>query len=138
MSAHVMRNDRPLFATKDPARGTDVEVRAAFEGYVSYFGTYTIDPQTQTVTHHVRGASFPNWIGSVRFFQDVARGSKEFGNCFVFQRGNLRCRMNSCAAKNFIRVNIDDPGDQLLLHENRFHCAAMFSENILELRKIDI
>ncbi len=64
MSAHVMRNDRPLFATKDPARGTDVEVRAAFEGYVSYFGTYTIDPQTQTVTHHVRGASFPNWIGN--------------------------------------------------------------------------
>jgi len=64
MSAHVMRNDRPLFATKDPARGTDVEVRAAFEGYFSYFGTYTIDPQTQTVTHHVRGASFPNWIGN--------------------------------------------------------------------------
>ena len=46
--------------------------------------------------------------------------------------------MNSCAAKNFIRVNIADAGDQLLVHQNRFHCAAMFSENIFELRKIDI
>jgi Lipocalin-like domain len=64
MSAHAMRNDRPCFASKDPARGTDAEIRAAFEGHVSYFGTYTIDPQTQTVTHHVRGASFPNWVGS--------------------------------------------------------------------------
>src|SRR3989454_12381317 len=28
MSAHVMRNDRPFFAAKDPARGTDAELRA--------------------------------------------------------------------------------------------------------------
>jgi hypothetical protein len=64
MSAHVMRDDRPLFAANDPVRGTDAEVRAAFEGYTSYFGTYTIDTQTQTVTHHVRGASYPNWVAS--------------------------------------------------------------------------
>lgn len=64
MSAHVMRNDRPLFAANDPDRGTDAEVRAAFEGYASHFGTYTIDQATQTVTHHVRGAWYPNWIGS--------------------------------------------------------------------------
>jgi len=63
MSAHVMRNDRPLFAANDPGRGTDGEVRAAFDGMTSYFGTYTIDPATKTVTHHVRGASYPNWIG---------------------------------------------------------------------------
>ena len=49
MSAHVMRNDRPLFAAKDPARGTDAELRAAFEDYGSYFGTYTIDQTRQTV-----------------------------------------------------------------------------------------
>jgi hypothetical protein len=63
MSAHVTRNDRPLFAADDPARGTDAEVRAAFDGHASYFGTYTIDQATQTVTHHVHGAWYPNWIG---------------------------------------------------------------------------
>jgi len=71
MSAHVMRNDRPLFAAKDPARGTDAELRAAFEDYGSYFGTYTIDQTRQTVTHQVRGAWYPNWIGhdQVRHFK---------------------------------------------------------------------
>jgi lipocalin-like protein len=71
MSAHVMRSDLPLFAANDPARGTDAELRAAFDGYGSYFGTYTIDHAKQTVTHHVRGAWYPNWIGhdQVRHFR---------------------------------------------------------------------
>jgi hypothetical protein len=71
MSAHVMRDDRPLFAAKDPARGTDAELRAAFGDYGSYFGTYTIDQARQTVTHQVRGAWYPNWIGhdQVRHFK---------------------------------------------------------------------
>ncbi len=76
MSAHVLRNDRPRFAANDSAKGTDAEVRAAFEGHTSYFGTYTVDGAKQTVTHHVRGSSYPNWIGTdqVRHFElDGAR-----------------------------------------------------------------
>jgi len=70
MSAHVMRVDRPTFASDDSGAGTDAEVRAAFEGHTSYFGTYTIDPSAGTVTHHVRGASYPNWMGhdQVRYY----------------------------------------------------------------------
>ena len=70
MSAHVMRVDRPTFASDDSGSGTDAEVRAAFEGHASYFGTYTIDPSARTVTHHVRGASYPNWMGhdQVRYY----------------------------------------------------------------------
>jgi len=63
MSAHVMRLDRPTFASDDSGSGTDAEVRAAFEGHVSYFGTYTIGPSARTVTQHVRGSSYPNWVG---------------------------------------------------------------------------
>lgn len=63
MSAQLMRADRPRFAASDPARGTDTEVRAAFDGHVAYFGTYSIDDSKRAVTHHVTGASFPNWIG---------------------------------------------------------------------------
>lgn len=78
MSAHVMRNDRPLFAANDSARGTDAEVRAAFEGYTSYFGTYTIDTTKQTVTHRVRGASYPNWVASdqMRYYKFDGSGSR--------------------------------------------------------------
>ena len=71
MSAHVMRVDRPAFASNDPGSGTDAELRAAFEGHVSYFGTYTVNPTARTVTHHVRGASYPNWVGydQIRYYR---------------------------------------------------------------------
>jgi hypothetical protein len=67
----VMRVDRPVFASNDPGSGTDGEVRAAFEGHASYFGTYTIDPSARTVAHHVHGASYPNWMGKdqIRFYR---------------------------------------------------------------------
>jgi len=65
-----MRVDRPAFASNDPGSGTDAEVRAAFEGHLSYFGTYNVDLIARTVTHHVRGASYPNWIGhdQIRYY----------------------------------------------------------------------
>jgi len=71
MSGHLMKVDRPTFASNDSGSGTDAEVRAAFEGHVSYFGTYTVDPSARTVIHHVRGASYPNWIGheQVRYYR---------------------------------------------------------------------
>lgn len=71
MSVHLMRRDRPQFATNDRLGGTPEQIKSAFQGYQGYFGTYTIDEQDQSVTHHLRGASFPNWVGAdqKRFFQ---------------------------------------------------------------------
>ena len=70
-SAHLMRPDRPRFASGDRARGTDAETRAAFVGYLAYFGRYTVDPARGTVTHFIEGATFPNWVGTeqVRHFR---------------------------------------------------------------------
>src|SRR5437870_12915730 len=47
MSAHVMRNDRPLFAAKDPARGTDAELVPPFEISGSYFAPSPFDQRRQ-------------------------------------------------------------------------------------------
>ena len=66
MSAHVIRADRPAFVSDDPGSGTDAEVRLAFEGHVSYFGTYTVDPSAGTVTHHVRGRRIPIGLVTIR------------------------------------------------------------------------
>lgn len=33
-------------------------------GYTAYFGTYTIDPENKTVTHHVIGSTNRNWVGT--------------------------------------------------------------------------
>jgi hypothetical protein len=71
MCAQLMRPDRPAFAINDQMKGTPEEVKSAFEGYISYFGTYEVNKEKGTVTHHVKGSLFPNWLGSdqIRFFE---------------------------------------------------------------------
>jgi hypothetical protein len=77
MSAHLMNPDRPRLAGGDRALGTDADVRAAFIGYLAYYGRYSADPARGIVTHHVEGASFPNWVGvdQLRYY----RLSREVG-----------------------------------------------------------
>ena len=43
MAAQIMRLDRPLIASGDQKQATDAEARAGFEGYLAYFGRYTVD-----------------------------------------------------------------------------------------------
>ncbi len=64
MSAQLMKTARARFASRDPALGTEAEVRDAFDGYIAYFGTYSVDDAARAVTHTVQGASFPNWTGA--------------------------------------------------------------------------
>ena len=59
MSAHLMRSGRP----KEPA-STESARAAAFQGYLGYFGPYTVDAAKQIVVHHVAGSSLPNWLGT--------------------------------------------------------------------------
>lgn len=47
---------RPKYAGTSP---TPDEARAALIGYTAYFGTYTIDEQAKTVTHHHEGSINP-------------------------------------------------------------------------------
>ena len=57
MAAQLMRiNRKPL---SQPS--TETERAAAYAGYTAYFGKYTIDPAAAKVTHHVEGATNPNW-----------------------------------------------------------------------------
>jgi hypothetical protein len=64
MAVQLMRIDRPAFASDDVFQGTPEEIRAAYEGFTAYFGTYTVDDVAGTVTHHIRGHIFPNRNGS--------------------------------------------------------------------------
>jgi hypothetical protein len=54
-----------------PAAGTDKEKMAAFDNYVAYYGTYSVDLKAQTITHHLEDASPPNLRGmnNVRWFE---------------------------------------------------------------------
>lgn len=70
MSAVLMKRDRPKFASGDMANGTPEEIKAAFEGFDAYCGTFTLDEAESVVTHHVEACRFPNWEGTdqVRHF----------------------------------------------------------------------
>ena len=71
MSVLIMRRNRPKFASDNRWGGTSEEIEAAFEGFIAYCGTYEVNEETGTVTHHVEGSSFPNEEGTdkVRFFK---------------------------------------------------------------------
>jgi len=71
MSALLMNPDRPKFVSGDMMKGTPEELKAAFERFDAYCGTYIIDIEKSQITHNVQGSKFPNWVGTaqVRFFE---------------------------------------------------------------------
>lgn len=71
MAAQMMSTDRDRLSSSNPLKTPAEEYKKAFLGFVSYFGKYTLDIGNGTVTHHVTGASAPNWVGrdQLRFFE---------------------------------------------------------------------
>lgn len=75
MSVHLVRRDRPRFATDDRMGGTPEQIRAAFIGYQGYFGTFTVNEAEGSITHHIEAGSFPNWVGAdqKRFYERTGK-----------------------------------------------------------------
>lgn len=63
MAVQFGRRDRPAFASGELRGGTPDEMKAAFFGYVAYYGAYSADADASTVTHRIEGSLFPNWEG---------------------------------------------------------------------------
>lgn len=60
LSLHIMTgNDRALVS----AETTDAERGAIYSPYIGYYGTYSVDYDAMTVTHHIEGSKSPNRIG---------------------------------------------------------------------------
>jgi hypothetical protein len=71
MSVQIaVKGDRKPFAN-GMGSGTVEEKAAAFDSYFSYYGTYTVDPKAQTITHHIKNYSYPDGAGlnNVRWFE---------------------------------------------------------------------
>ena len=64
LSLHLMRPDRREWDSGDFLRPTPDELSESMLGYFGYFGTYTADEASGTVTFHVEGAAYPNYIGT--------------------------------------------------------------------------
>jgi hypothetical protein len=64
MSAQIMRPDRPKFQAASQASWTADEKAAAFDGFIAYYGTYSVSDTERAVIHHVEASLYPHWVGS--------------------------------------------------------------------------
>jgi hypothetical protein len=62
-SVQLARAGRPEFGSGDIQDGTADEIRAAYAGYIAYFGTYDVNEAEGHLTHKVDVSLFPNWEG---------------------------------------------------------------------------
>ena len=71
VSAQLMRQGRPPFASGNQASGSNEEAQAALQGYVAYYGPCEVDREKRTLTTRVEGSLLPNWIGGeqLRFYE---------------------------------------------------------------------
>jgi len=60
MAGQVMRPGR---ARVSLGEGNAQQVRAAYIGYIAYFGRYQVNATGESVTHFVDGALNPAWVG---------------------------------------------------------------------------
>ncbi len=93
MSVFVVQPQRPPYASGDMRGGTDSEVRAAAEGFLGYFGTYSVDTTKAIVTHHIQGAFLPNWEGrdQIRYYKFEGKRLTLTSPMLVF--GRQRCEL---------------------------------------------
>ncbi|MDQ3820549.1 MAG: lipocalin-like domain-containing protein [Acidobacteriota bacterium] len=72
MSAQITYSDtRQKFASTNPSEVTAREKAEAYDSYVAYYGTYTINMHKRVITHHVEGSLNPNDVGNdlIRYFE---------------------------------------------------------------------
>jgi hypothetical protein len=59
-----VRPGRPKFASNNRLQGTPEENKAAQEGAVAHFGTWTLDEANKTVVLRIESAVYPNQEGT--------------------------------------------------------------------------
>jgi hypothetical protein len=64
VSAQLVRPNQQRFQSDDWRQARPDEMCAAWLNYFGYFGTFTIDTDNDTVTHHIESGWFPNLIGT--------------------------------------------------------------------------
>jgi Lipocalin-like domain len=70
-SIMFIRSDVPKFVSTNREAGTPEENKAAVQGSIAYFGTYSVSETDKVIMYHIEGSTFPNWrdIDQKRFFK---------------------------------------------------------------------
>jgi hypothetical protein len=67
MSVQIVSDPKPVVPSTSSREGflaaTPGEKAKAIDGYYAYFGTWTVDSSTSTVTHHIQNSLYPGERG---------------------------------------------------------------------------
>jgi len=88
VAVHIMRNPRPDISS-GPGFPTAKEVQIAYKGYYAYYGTYEVNWEKQTITHHLEGSLRPGDVG------------KDFTRAYEISDNRLALRpVDDCQARD--------------------------------------
>ncbi|MGA7225915.1 MAG: lipocalin-like domain-containing protein [Candidatus Acidiferrales bacterium] len=62
VAVQIMRNPRPDMSS-GPGFPSPKEVQIAYKGYYAYYGTYEVNWEKRTITHHLEGSLRPGDVG---------------------------------------------------------------------------
>ncbi|KRG10825.1 lipocalin-like domain-containing protein [Staphylococcus sp. NAM3COL9] len=66
MSAQLMQQGRPSYASGDLHKGTTEEMAIAAEGYLAYSGRFKLDEANATVYHTMDVSMNPTWLSATQ------------------------------------------------------------------------
>ncbi|HEY7297516.1 MAG TPA: lipocalin-like domain-containing protein [Xanthobacteraceae bacterium] len=69
---------RPHFAANDRLKGTPEEIKAAYDGMFTMFGTYTVNDQDKGLTARIEGSSYPNFDDTTQKYVITALWQDDF------------------------------------------------------------
>jgi len=75
-SSHVLRSDRPKFASNSRATGTPEENKAAVLGGIALYGSYSV--ADKVINFKVEGSTYPNWTGTEQKRNNSAFTAEQF------------------------------------------------------------
>lgn len=120
MSAQLMQQGRPAYASGDLHTGTKDEMAEAAHGYLAYAGKYELDEENQTVYHTMNVSMNPTWLGDTqpRVFKlegntlSIENGNNliknSFGNVLIINIHNIKSNPSNKDCSLYIHKNTVD------------------------------
>jgi hypothetical protein len=89
MMVEIMKPGVKKFVQSTLVQGVADEVMPAYYGFIGYYGSYKVVPDSSLVIHHIKACSFPNWVD-----QDQRR-------YYEFKGGNLILKTSLIGSARF-------------------------------------
>jgi Lipocalin-like domain len=76
MSVQIMKPGVGKFSSQNWLLATPQEAQAAYLAYLSYYGTYTVNADSNFIIHHIQASLFPNWVNQDQKRYYVFKGNQ--------------------------------------------------------------